>query len=263
MSAEGPTVCLMLGQDHPEYGHVAQGRLGDDIGCALSVGSDPTSPSTAFKSDPDVPNEDALLAMAQGPWRLLAVADAHFGPTASHALLQAMAGWSEIPTTGEALLAGIGIALAQPGPEVLALAGHSATTLVAAVIHVETGVGAGVSIGDSSAVALGPTGARRLNPKTDHYASPGQPEVASMTHHFAVEVPPGEALVLFTDGIDECHYRTPEKSIDLSHIEEIGHRARFKPRLIARTLAVRALNGVGDHPGGQDNLAVVAWSRPA
>jgi hypothetical protein len=70
----------MLGEAEARYGAYGLETLPSGrVACALSVGSDPTSPAMAHKGNPAMPNEDALRAIDAGDRALLAVADAHYG----------------------------------------------------------------------------------------------------------------------------------------------------------------------------------------
>ena len=67
MSTPLPDRVVLLGSEHPDYGHVTWEHPNPWTACALSVGSDPASPSLRFKGDADgAPNEDALLLLDDG-----------------------------------------------------------------------------------------------------------------------------------------------------------------------------------------------------
>ncbi|MFN3202943.1 MAG: SpoIIE family protein phosphatase [Bradymonadia bacterium] len=249
------TWTIKLGRDHGRYKALHQGAIGDRAACAISVGSDPFSPSVQFKRDPDVPNEDALLGYDDGTRIVMAVSDAHFGPFASHALIERLPAALEGVTEAEGLMQAVAATHREdddPQEE-------SEATLLVVIFDRATGRGFGVSFGDSSAVAVGPEGGRRLNGKLNTFISPAWPGTlgAHNAETFEFECTGGELLMVFTDGIDECHYRQPETSVSLDDIVDLYRQNGTQPRIYTRRLAMRALNGVGDHPGGQDNIALV------
>lgn len=255
---------LVLGRDHPRYGRVDTGQIEPALAWAISVGSNPTSPSHIFKRDPEVPNEDALFGAAVEDAIVLAVADAHFGPRASHALLERLADRirDRVPPNVEALqtlIAGLGDVDA---PE--ALDDESETTLVVAIVSRRTGRGFGISYGDSSVVHLSPSGPRRLHRATPTFVSPARPVELTRTdpQAFEIALAPGDVLVAFTDGVDGCHYGRPETSVTLDHVDDLYRQSGRHPPIFTRRLAIRALNGIDPNPGGQDNIAVIAWRAP-
>jgi hypothetical protein len=79
-----------------------------------------------------MPNEDGLLALEAGGRVLLAVADAHYGTFASHALLRGLAETlTEVPASPMDLERAVRMtAMEGPPPE-----GDSATTLVVVVLR--------------------------------------------------------------------------------------------------------------------------------
>ena len=190
---KGSEKLVLLGANHSEYGAFSYGSLGKACAC-LSVGQNPNSPSLAFKEDPRWPNEDALLVRTEGPRYLLAVADGHFGNQASHTLIERLSE-SPFPKTPEELRQTVTGAQYPEQP-------HSAgSTLLAAVLEVETGAGYGVN---------------------------------------------------------ECHYRQPETSVQDSHISTLWEQTDKDQGELARKLTQLALDGVPGYPGGEDNIAVVA-----
>ena len=70
---------LLLGEDYDTWGTVAATEVGSLAAAAISVGSDPDSPSKQWKYE-EVDNEDALCVISTPEWVGLAVADAHYGP---------------------------------------------------------------------------------------------------------------------------------------------------------------------------------------
>jgi hypothetical protein len=61
----------------------------------------------------------------------------------------------------------------------------------------------------------------------------------------------------FTDGIDECHYRSPATSLGSAQFVELFDEVGAAPEIYCGRLAQWALDGLDGHPGGQDNLAQV------
>ena len=84
---------------------------------------------------------------------------------------------------------------------------------------------------------------------------------------FAAE--PGDVLLAYTDGIDECHYQHPETSITAAMMAAMkaevmaemttaeGTRDAEGIGNYTRQLVELALAGVDGNPGGQDNIAIV------
>ena len=145
----------------------------------------------------------------------------------------------------------------------------SETTLLIAVYDGAARRGFGLSFGDSTFASLGQGGHRRpigpssggTRPRGGAFdvspARPGSlnPAVAD-TFHF--EAAPGDLLLAYTDGIDECHYGEPETSVTPQIMAELWRETGSQPEAYVRRLVELALAGIDGHPGGQDNLAVVA-----
>lgn len=254
---EEPSRLLLLGEDETRYGAFRLEVLpSSSVACALSVGADPASPALVNKGRRDVPNEDALLVLEQGDRVLLAVADAHYGSFASHALLRQLdAVLRAVPGNPAALMRALQrVGVAAPDEDT-----GSETSLVVAVLRRELGAGFGFSYGDSTCTAVG--GAQRgraFNRKNALYVTPS--ERASLgsarASFFDFDVAPGGLLLAFTDGVDECHYRSARTSLGpatfVSLFEEVGPDAAA----YAGALAAAALAGLPGHPGGQDNIAL-------
>jgi hypothetical protein len=247
---------LLLGRDHPAHGgYTARTLRSGETACALSAGASPPGGRTGK------PNEDALLAIEEGSRTLLAVSDAHFGPETSHDLLRRIAGRpAPLPTNPLALFE---LLLARPSPAGPAESAFSSseTTLVVAVLDHETRRGFGISYGDSSLMVLSlEDGPRRVNSKNRVYVQPCVPSSLDprRADEFAFRTRPGDLVIAFTDGIDECHYRRPATSIQPAHLESLQIRSGSDPERFVRSTLELALTGVSGHPGGQDNIALIA-----
>lgn len=244
---------LQLGRDHTIWGEYSlDTRGGGRTAVAISVGSDTNSPGMSSKGSRHQPNEDAALAYDEGQRTLIAVADSHHGIDASHELLRAIDAMG-MPDNFEDLLARLGSLSPLRGLD------ESSTTLVVSVLDRETGSGFGISFGDSSLVRIGPDGAWVINVRRAQFVnlrSRGglDPEFGHAFHFF---VSPGELLAAFTDGISECHYRSPETSIGNGHLAQVFESTRARPESFAKELMELALSGVDGNPGGQDNIALV------
>ncbi len=142
-----PNRLVLLGRDHNEYGRLDTSQVTERTAAAISVGSDPTTWATRWKFDPDVLNEDALCAVEGDGWAGFAVADAHYGPEASHILLERLDGiWSKIrPTDIEHL--GQMVEFLRTGDPQLT---ESETTLLVVFYDRVERTGYGISFGDSS-----------------------------------------------------------------------------------------------------------------
>lgn len=246
---------LLLGRDHADYGEIRVVEVGSHTAAAISVGADPDSPSNQFKYDPTVRNEDALSVVELGDLSCFAVADAHYGPEASHMLVERLhQRWSSIRLSGPDHLAEVVLSLrdgAAPTTE-------SETTLLAVVYDRSKRTGFGLSIGDSSFVVVSRTGdTRRINDRDMAFVSARDQRRLRRARPFEFVADVGDLLLAFTDGVDECHYRSPETSIQLSHMAETASLAAYEPVVTARLLAQLALDGVDDNPGGEDNIALV------
>jgi hypothetical protein len=189
---------------------------------------------------------------------LLAVADAHFGREASHDLLEELAGKLPAVPAGGGELAALVRGLAQRDPTADYA---SETTLLIAVYDRTARRGFGLSFGDSSFASVGRGGHRRpIARPGSYYVSPARPESLNpaVADAFRFEAAPGDLLLAYTDGIDECHYCRPETSVTPQIMAELWRETGSEPEAYVRRLVELALAGIEGHPGGQDNLAVVA-----
>lgn len=246
---------VLLGEQYRSYGAMAAGPIGSLTAAAISVGSDPTSKSVQFKRDADFPNEDALCAIEAGSWAGFAVADAHYGHESSHKLISRLhETWArEQPVTPahlEEMVASLGVG--DPAET------ESETTLLVVVYDRVDHSGFGISFGDSTFIVVGPEAlSEPLNRRDSRYVSTNESMAPRFGSPFRFRAHPGDWLLCFTDGIDECDYRRPETSIQRHHIESVLANSDT-PLLAVQQLTALALTGVDGHPGGQDNIAVIA-----
>lgn len=250
----------LLGEDHPRFGevHVVAQAAGRTAG-AISAGGDGPYGAAVFKADLAVPNEDAGGARDEGEATLLVVADGHHGHRASHALVQRALALG-VPSDPLELLASLRHLAGRDGaPDA------SASTLLLAVCDRRRGRGFGVSFGDST-LSRFRRGAQPtvISRKDDRYVAPWAP--ASLdprrAQEFEFDAPPGSLIVAYSDGVDECCYGAPERSLGLGDLADVLERLDAAdaetPRLFTEQLARRALRGLQPDAGGQDNLTIVA-----
>ena len=251
------TIRLELGRDHDEYGACTSGAVSDRTAFAISVGADEASPSRQYKGDVSAPNEDGLLVIESSDRVMMAVADAHYGTQSSHETLTALAeDLRQIPGSVEEL----GASIAALGQQ--RVRGYrSETTLLVAVLDRKTRSGFGVSYGDSSIALVGPGGFRSPGPAPNtKFVSFADPRsfAAENSRAFDFTAQAEDLLLVFTDGIDECHYRRAETSVGPDHMQALYAASDGQARAYVRALVELALSGVDGNPGGQDNIALVA-----
>lgn len=243
---------VMIGRDYPELGSIHQQGLHGVLGC-VSAGSDADAPSFAFKGDKGVcPNEDGLVVLKDENRWLLAVADGHLGHESSHAILEGLSQLAKVPS--------------RLGPLSLALTSNEwieetrgGTTLLVACCDQSTGAVFGLSFGDSSLVVLSSSGAQVKNQPNNSYLRGGGPVEVELGRPFSFQLNPDEIMLLYTDGVNECCYRDPYRSIRLSHLEQLFQEHSANLEKFTRALMELALSGVDGHPGGQDNVVIVAF----
>jgi len=247
----------LMGKDHSIFGeYVCSSLMTATTTAGISAGSTIRSPSMQFKGDSEVPNEDALLAYDDGQHCVLAVADAHFGWESSHQLIDTLHTYIQrkFPQNlRELLLLTMGLA----GP---AASASSKSTLLINCFNREKQQGYGVSFGDSSSCLLQPDRKPRiLNWKNSNYISPANARSLDIgrAEVFEFRASPGSLLLAYTDGVDECHYRRPESSVQPRHLDILFHKLGPSNQKYADFLMSMALMGVDGHPGGQDNIALV------
>jgi serine/threonine protein phosphatase PrpC len=255
MTETQQTTCY--GYDYGLLGDYHCAMSGPRAAVAISVGSDEESPSKQFKGDPEHLNEDALFHFDDGQHSILALADAHFGWSSSHALISLLseAVKSHLPTNKTAL-ADL-IATFESSEKT---ASASETSFVVAIFDHHTGRGFGVSFGDSTLTVVGPNrAARALNTHNRIYVSPQRPYTlaAGRAVLFDFGAKPGDLILAFTDGIDECNYRNPHLSLQAQHFSELYQRHGANAKDFATELVKWALKGVDGHAGGQDNIALI------
>lgn len=248
--------CLLLGENCKKYGEVERCDIGRSIACALSVGADPNSPSLAYKGNKDSANEDALFACADEGRIIIAVADSHFGQWASHAIIAELHdNYRQLDSFEQ-----IYRVFRNIGNTKHNLKEPSETTLALVSVDIATGNGIGVSFGDSSVLLINSAGVWRKNIKNSTYVSPNRVSSldAGLADEFEFAVGKGDVLMLFTDGVDECHYGHPETSIQDHHILDLYSKYPGNAALLVSELALLSLSGVNGNPGGQDNLGIAA-----
>jgi hypothetical protein len=248
----------LLGRDHVRYGlYVCSTLAGGNTACTISVGAESDSPSLWSKGGDDSLNEDALFAVDDGRRLYMGVADAHFGYESSHYLIERLLCEPErIPTE----LAELEQRLRELGPSTEAR--RSESTLLLTVYDRQARQGFGISVGDSSLAIVGAQGARIVNVHDPTFLAPAEPSGIDLERStpFLYFAPAEHLLLAFSDGIDECHYRSPATSIRERHLHTLFLETGAAPEPYARRLTELALSGVDGNPGGQDNI-VLAVTR--
>lgn len=120
----------------------------------------------------------------------------------------------------------------------------------------------GLCYGDSSLVIAGDPSqsAAARHSRRQAYVTPFVRD-SLIPHHaveFDVPAPPNCLVIAFTDGVDECVYRNPSRSIQPADITQLAAEAKHEAEPLVTALIRLALNGVRGAPGGQDNVAIAA-----
>ena len=247
---------LLLGEKYDVYGAIGSTNVGTEAAAGISVGSDLDSPSKQWKYDSTVDNEDSLCVIAAPDWIGMAVADAHYGPESSHMLLERLHTiWAKVRPTDIEHLAQMIEFLRQGEPAQT----QSETTLLAAVYDRASHTGFGISFGDSTfAIAGRGRVPVPLNQHDNRFVSAGRRGSLRHGSSFEFAATNGELLMAFTDGVDGCHYRRPETSVQPEDIHEIALATNMDPLETVNEVITLALKGVDGSPGGQDNIAMIA-----
>lgn len=247
---------VLLGKDFGNYGVVASTLVGTEAAAAISVGADDNSPSKRFKDDIRVDNEDAMCLIAAPDWIGMAVADAHYGPESSHMLIERLHKiWAKIRPSDPTHMAEMVEFLRQGDPART----ESETTLLLVSYDRHSRQGFGLNFGDSTFAIAGPDRPhRRINPQDHRFVATNQSGSLRHGTEFFFSAIPGDLLMIYTDGINECHYRNPQTSMQDHHIHEAVQSADFEPLRAVNQVAQMALAGVDGYPGGQDNIVLGA-----
>ena len=247
---------LLLGKNFGNYGAVDSTLVGAEAAAAISVGADTNSPSKRFKDDIEVDNEDAMCLIVAPDWVGMAVADAHYGPESSHMLIERLHQiWSKIRPSNPTHMAEMVEFLSQGDPART----ESETTLLLVAYDRRSRHGFGLNFGDSTFAITGPDRPhRRINPQDHRFVAANQRGSLRHGTEFSFTASPGDLLMIYTDGINECHYRNPQTSLQEHHIDEVARHSDFEPLRVVNTVANMALAGVDGYPGGQDNIVLGA-----
>jgi len=251
-------VHLLYGRHHEDYAALELSTISDNTAATISVGSDVKFiRHSAAKYNV---NEDALLVLEDDRHTVLCVADAHFGRESSEDLIATLAG-ALIPVPQNA--SQLDDVLQELASREKGERYASETTLLICIYDRLFKQAFGISFGDSSLVHIGTGGAATLvNTKSGDFVSPATPSSLNpdTADRFALSLEAGELLIAYTDGIDECCYRDPDRSITLAILAETVQKSGGAPDAVAVELTRLALTGVDGQPGGQDNI-VLAVTR--
>lgn len=125
----------------------------------------------------------------------------------------------------------------------------------------ELGRGFGVSTGDSTLATIVEGQFRCHAPLNKRFLYFNKPLALEEWQSFNFELPEGALLLLYTDGVNECHYRKPESSVQPSHLVTLWEQTGFSVEPFAGFVMELALGGVMGHPGGEDNIALITLAR--
>lgn len=240
--------CLLQGKLFLIHNAIDVCSVDENYVCAISVGSNRTK----------VLNEDAILIGKFENKAILAIADAHFGDWASHELIAGLAKYGHRISD----MASLYTVLQSICGEYFDPKQNSESTLLVVALNEKSGEGFGVSYGDSTAIIINKGQLRRLNEKNTVYVSPNTAMSLSMgmANEFRFKLATGDKLLLFTDGIDECHYGFPATSVTDDIIQNIVIANASSVEAMLRQIVQLALNGVNGNPGGQDNIAIAGFT---
>ena len=273
MGKRAPTeVRLLLGRDFGVYGELhCEGDA--QTALAISTGSDPQSPSIAHKGDPRTPNEDAVLSAHDDERVLLAVADAHHGNEASHALLSALAELSAdrtVPREPEALEALVAHAISTAREQTLDELERgrrrswprSRCTLCIVVLDPASKRGYGLNYGDSRALRLSSDGdVDWLSVDNYDFMAPFEDDDDAQAEAFDFELVQGDLIAIFSDGVHECCYTRADLSIGEAELAQLRDEHGDDANGFVEALGLLALAGVDGNPGGEDNIGIAADAR--
>jgi len=246
----------MLGKDFATHGDIGYCALSENITCAMSIGTEQTVSSLSYDAFCKHSNEDALVAALHDDSILLAVADAHFGDWASDTLITGLSERSHNISDISSIYKILDNLHELYSDSTKA----SETTLIAVSINRKTRFCEGISIGDSTAMIINNEHVKRINLKSHNYASPNYSAnmYEAISDEFFFQLSDNDCLVLFTDGVDECHYGHPETSIGDEDILAVYKKFSDDSMKFTSQLTKLALSGVNNYPGGQDNIAIIS-----
>jgi len=253
--SRAPESLVLLGREHADFGHVHVGTMSDgSIAAGISVGRARLVPSMRSKGDPRQPNEDALAVLRDEGRILILVADAHWGIESSHDLAAVLPDRVDrIPSDPDGLRT-LFRSLRIDAPPT-----RSESAVALAVVDRDRQRAFGLTFGDVSVVTVDPEGARRRTMPSTDYVNPRAPGSLDpgRARGFDFELSVAQRVLVFSDGIDECHYRSPGTSIGPRHIHDVFARTGPDPETFTNSLMELALDGVDGNPGGEDNIALV------
>lgn len=258
------TIAALFGEDHGNIDQFGLSIVGGPLSgasataCGLSAGG---AGVLTRKGPSLVLNEDCVLAYDDGRRVVQVVADGHHGHEASHLTVELLA--SIFEDSGALISPEEALAQIHPRWSDGEVVGEDGSRCTLSVVTIDRGEGVmeGVCLGDSG-IFLGrmESGVRRVVPPNTFYTAPwdqgslGIPPSAS----FRVPLKSGDWVVTCSDGVHECRYETPEESIGMEEFEALMSRAGRSPERFVEAALRLALTGVGGHPGGEDNIGVVA-----
>jgi len=245
---------VMLGRDHERYGAYGLAQVSSNTVAAMSVGSDE---DFAAEHPKQHPNEDALLVIEDKRRTVMCVADAHYGRESSEELITLLRDlFKPVPGTPEEL----DDALRGLSREKRSGRHMSETTLLIAVYDRLFRQGFGLSFGDSSLVIARPrTLPERQGRKNKMFVSMTEPRSLRPRNadHINFTAKQGDLLVAYTDGIDECCYREPDRGITPRVLQSLLDGRMDDPKAATEAVVGKALKGVDGWAGGQDNIALI------